>query len=149
MTETVKIVSPVDGRVYAERPGGRRPPRSRRRSARAKAARRAWGEVTVRERAKFLNHFVDALLATNDEIVPELAWQMGRPVRYGGEKRKGVEERARYMIDLAETAAGAGRKDRQGRFQALDRARAAGHRHGDRAVELPIFSPRSTRSCRR
>src|SRR5690606_20838561 len=38
----------------------------------------------------------------NDEIVPELAWQMGRPVRYGGEKR-GVEERARYMIAIAET----------------------------------------------
>ena len=25
---------------------------------------------------------LDALLAMNDEIVPELAWQMGRPVRY-------------------------------------------------------------------
>ena len=32
----------------------------------------------------------------NDEIVPELAWQMGRPTRYGGEKG-GVEERTRYM----------------------------------------------------
>ncbi|HHY48392.1 MAG TPA: aldehyde dehydrogenase family protein, partial [Alphaproteobacteria bacterium] len=66
-------------------------------------ARRAWAEVTVRERAKFLEHFLDSLLAMNDEIVPELAWQMGRPVRYGGEKR-GVEERARYMISIAEQA---------------------------------------------
>jgi acyl-CoA reductase-like NAD-dependent aldehyde dehydrogenase len=102
MTETVKIISPVDGRVYAERPVA---------SAadieaavgRAKAARQAWGEITVRERAKFLNHFLDALLGKNEEIVPELAWQMGRPIRFGGEK-KGVEERARYMIDLAEAA---------------------------------------------
>mgnify|MGYP001792106762 CR=1 FL=1 len=38
-----------------------------------------------------------------DEIVPELAWQMGRPIRFGGE-RKGVEERSRYMIDIAEHA---------------------------------------------
>ena len=38
-----------------------------------------------------------------DEIVPELAWQMGRPVRYGGELR-GFEERARYMIAIAERA---------------------------------------------
>src|SRR5690606_34686889 len=34
---------------------------------------------------------------------PELAWQMGRPVRYGGERR-GVEERARHMIAIAEEA---------------------------------------------
>ena len=39
----------------------------------------------------------------NDEIVPELAWQMGRPVRYGGEKG-GVEERTRYMVQIAEDA---------------------------------------------
>jgi acyl-CoA reductase-like NAD-dependent aldehyde dehydrogenase len=102
MTEAVKIVSPVDGRVYAERPvaSGAEIETA---VAKAKAARQAWGEVTVRERAKFLNHFVDALLAKNDDIVPELAWQMGRPIRFGGEK-KGVEERSRYMIDIAESA---------------------------------------------
>ena len=102
MTETVKIVSPVDGRVYAERKvAGAAEIEAA--VARAKAARKAWGEVTVRERAKFLNHFVDALLSKNDEIVPELAWQMGRPIRFGGEK-KGVEERSRHMIDIAEAA---------------------------------------------
>ena len=100
MTETVKIVSPVDGRVYAERPvaSGAEIEAA---VVRSKAARRAWAEVTVRERAKYLEHFLDALLGKNDEIVEELAWQMGRPVRFGGEKR-GVEERARYMIGIAE-----------------------------------------------
>src|SRR3569833_1344431 len=102
MTETVKIVSPVDGRVYAERPVASAN-EIEAAVSKAKAARHAWGEITIRERAKFLNHFVDNLLAKNDEIVPELAWQMGRPIRYGGEKR-GVEERSRYMIDLAESA---------------------------------------------
>ena len=29
--------------------------------------------------------FLDALKGMNDAIVPELAWSMGRPVRYGGE----------------------------------------------------------------
>ena len=120
-------------------PSGRwpRPPRSRAPSARRKAARKAWGEITVRERAKFLNHFVDALLSKNDEIVPELAWQMGRPIRYGGEKR-GVEERSRHMIDIAEAALAPVGETRQGRLQALDRARAARHRDGDRAVELSV-----------
>jgi acyl-CoA reductase-like NAD-dependent aldehyde dehydrogenase len=102
MTETVKIVSPVDGRVYAERPVASAA-EIETAVSKAKAARKAWGEITIRERAKFLNHFVDALLAKNDEIVPELAWQMGRPIRYGGE-RKGVEERSRHMIDIAEAA---------------------------------------------
>jgi hypothetical protein len=36
----------------------------------------------------------------NDEIVPELAWQMGRPIRFGGEKG-GLEERCRYMASIA------------------------------------------------
>ncbi len=100
MAETVKIVSPVDGRVYAERPvaSGAEIETA---VAKAKRAREVWGAVTVKERAKFLSHFVDALLGKNDEIVPELAWQMGRPIRYGGEKR-GVEERSRYMIEIAE-----------------------------------------------
>jgi acyl-CoA reductase-like NAD-dependent aldehyde dehydrogenase len=74
--------------------------------ARAKAARKAWGEVTVRERAKFLEPLRRCLSAKNDEIVPELAWQMGRPVRFGGEKR-GVEERSRIMIAIAEDVASA------------------------------------------
>ena len=102
MTETVKIISPIDGSVYAERPlaSGVEIDAA---VVRAKAARRAWRETTIAERQKILTHFVDALLLMNDEIVPELAWQMGRPVRFGGEKR-GVEERARYMIELAAEA---------------------------------------------
>ena len=102
MTDTVKIISPIDGSVYAERPlaSGVEIDAA---VVRAKAARRAWRETTIAERQKILTHFVDALLLMNDEIVPELAWQMGRPVRFGGEKR-GVEERARYMIELAAEA---------------------------------------------
>lgn len=102
MTEPVEIISPIDGSVYATRQQA---------SAaeiegaviRARAARTSWHEVTVAERQKILTHFVDSLLLMNDEIVPELAWQMGRPVRFGGE-RKGVEERARHMIEIAPEA---------------------------------------------
>jgi acyl-CoA reductase-like NAD-dependent aldehyde dehydrogenase len=100
MTDTVKIYSPIDGSIYAERPVATGA-EIETAVVKAKAARKAWGEVTVRERGKFLEHFVDALLAKNDDIVPELAWQMGRPVRFGGE-RKGVEERSRHMMAIAE-----------------------------------------------
>ncbi|MET3898724.1 acyl-CoA reductase-like NAD-dependent aldehyde dehydrogenase [Devosia sp. UYZn731] len=102
MTETVKIISPIDGSVYAERPlaSGAEIEAA---VVRAKAARQSWHEITVAERAKVMSHFVDALLEMNDEIVQELAWQVGRPVRFGGEKR-GVEERARHMIAIAEAS---------------------------------------------
>ena len=42
------------------------------------------------------------MLAMGDEIAPELAWQMGRPVRYGAGELGGFEERARHMISIAE-----------------------------------------------
>lgn len=102
MVETVKIVSPVDGRVYAERPvaSGAQIQGA---VSKARMSRALWAETTIPERAKFLSHFLDALMGANEQIVPELAWQMGRPVRYGGE-RSGVEERTRYMIGIAEDA---------------------------------------------
>ena len=102
MTETVKLKSPIDGSIYIERPiaadaaiGAA--------VERAKAAQADWAKVPIAERGTYLLAFLDALLAMNDEIVPELAWQMGRPTRYGGE-RGGVEERTRYMVALAEKA---------------------------------------------
>jgi len=111
MTEIVRIVSPVDGRIYAERKLAT-PAEIDAALSRARYARLAWNEVTVAERGKIVGHFVDALLAMNDEIVPELAWQMGRPIRYGGEKR-GLEERARYMISIAEEALAPSRRTGQ------------------------------------
>ncbi len=46
---------------------------------------------------------VEAMEKLNEEIVPELAWQMGRPVRYRGELRSFVE-RVRGMAPLAKEA---------------------------------------------
>ena len=60
--------------------------------------------MSVAERGKILGKAVDAMLAMRAEVGPELAWQMGRPVRYGGNELGGFEERARAMIALAETA---------------------------------------------
>ena len=102
MTEMVRIVSPVDGTVFAERPvaSGAEIDAA---VTRARAAQREWREVPVAERVAIVGKMVDALVQMNDEIVPELAWQMGRPVRFGGEKR-GVEERGRYMLSIAEAS---------------------------------------------
>jgi acyl-CoA reductase-like NAD-dependent aldehyde dehydrogenase len=47
--------------------------------------------------------FLEAMRALNPEIVPELAVQMGRPIRYNGELRS-LEERVRYMVGIAPDA---------------------------------------------
>lgn len=99
---TVKLISPIDGSVYAERSVVSETELDAAVS-RARAAQVEWAATPLEERAKYLLAFLEALLAMNDEIVPEIAWQMGRPVRYGGEKG-GVEERTRYMVALAEKA---------------------------------------------
>ncbi|MER9886307.1 aldehyde dehydrogenase family protein [Mesorhizobium sp. M0114] len=102
MTETVKIKSPIDGSIYAERPlatdqaiGAA--------VERAKAAQEKWAQTPVVERGKYMLAMLEALVAMSDEIVPEIAWQMGRPVRYGGEFG-GVKERVSYMVEIAEAA---------------------------------------------
>jgi len=100
--DTVKIKSPVDGSTYAERPIAADQAVNAA-VERAKAAQAEWALMPIAERCRYALAFLDALLAMNDEIVPELAWQMGRPVRYGGEKG-GVIERTKYMVDIAEKA---------------------------------------------
>ena len=102
MSDSVEIISPVDGRVYATRQLVT-PPEIDSAMTRARSAQRAWRAVPVAERVAAVGRMVDALLKKNDEIVPELAWQMGRPVRFGGEKR-GVEERSRHMLAIAEAS---------------------------------------------
>ena len=47
--------------------------------------------------------FLAAMEAMNSEVVPELGWMMGRPVRYGGELRS-LKERVEAMVALAPAA---------------------------------------------
>jgi acyl-CoA reductase-like NAD-dependent aldehyde dehydrogenase len=102
MPDTLKCVSPIDGSVYVERP---LMPLEEARDAvaRARAAQAAWAARPLAERVDLVRKAVALVGAANDEIVPELAWQMGRPVRYGGEF-KGFQERALHMADIAADA---------------------------------------------
>jgi acyl-CoA reductase-like NAD-dependent aldehyde dehydrogenase len=99
---TIRCISPVDGRVYAERPAL---PLAAARAAvaRAAAAQRAWAARPLAERIAAVQAGVAALNAMKDRIVTDLAWQMGRPVRYGGEFG-GVNERTAYMAQIAEAS---------------------------------------------
>ena len=51
----------------------------------AEAAQRHWAVRPLEERIRLVLEGVERVGAANKEVVPELAWQMGRPIRYGGE----------------------------------------------------------------
>ncbi len=99
---TVTCISPIDGSVYAERPTLTLEAARDVVSA-TRAAQPAWAARPLQERIDLVMAGVAAVGAMNDEIVPELAHMMGRPVRYGGEFG-GFNERASYMADIAADA---------------------------------------------
>jgi acyl-CoA reductase-like NAD-dependent aldehyde dehydrogenase len=98
--EDIVCISPVDGRELVRRKPATDAAIEKALNA-AHAAQIEWAKTPVAARVAAVMKFMDAMLALNQEIVPELALQMGRPVRYGGEF-KGFEERLRYMAAIAE-----------------------------------------------
>ncbi|MBX2853341.1 MAG: aldehyde dehydrogenase family protein [Rhodobacteraceae bacterium] len=97
-----RCVSPIDGSVVAERETMSLEA-ARAAVASARAAQKSWAARSVAERVAVVRAAVEALASWNDELVPELARMMGRPVRYGGEMG-GVKERAFHMAAIAEQA---------------------------------------------
>ena len=99
MTKMIQCISPVDGRVYAERPALSLAD-AEAAVARARKAQSAWAARPLAERIALVQAGVKNLNALKDVIVEELAWQMGRPTRYGGEFG-GVNDRTAYMSGIA------------------------------------------------
>ncbi|SIO04756.1 aldehyde dehydrogenase family protein [Vannielia litorea] len=102
MTDVLKCISPVDGSVFAERPVLSLE-EARASVAEVRAAQAAWAARPLEERVKLVLAGVARVGEMTEEIVPELARMMGRPVRYGGEFG-GFNERAQYMAKIAADA---------------------------------------------
>ncbi|MAZ02901.1 MAG: aldehyde dehydrogenase [Sneathiella sp.] len=100
MSESLKTISPVDGSLYVER-AYTSPEKVEEMLSAARAAQQEWQQKSVAERAAILEKGVDNFVAKKELIAEELAWQMGRPIRYGAGEVGGFEERARYMISIA------------------------------------------------
>ncbi len=100
--QEVSIITPVDGSTYAIRARSTDTQLEDALQA-ARAARLPWGTSTVAERAAVCTAFVDRVVAMTDLIVDELAWQMGRPIRFGPGEIQGFTERAQHMISIAES----------------------------------------------
>lgn len=98
-----RTISPIDNSIYVERElaSGRAIDEA---LDRARRAQREWRRVPVETRAKILGRFCDAFEQRRDAVAQELAWQMGRPIRYGSNEVRGTLERARHMIAIAPQA---------------------------------------------
>jgi acyl-CoA reductase-like NAD-dependent aldehyde dehydrogenase len=103
MTDTLTTISPVDGRIYVERPLHTAADIDRALDA-ARAAQLAWSRVPLAARCDVLGKAVDAFVAKANDIAAEITWQMGRPIRHAPGEVRGFEERARHMLRVAPEA---------------------------------------------
>ncbi|WP_092362203.1 aldehyde dehydrogenase family protein [Cribrihabitans marinus] len=102
MTQTVQCISPIDGSVYLERTA-LTTEAAVEAADRARKAQPDWAARPLAERIALVRAAVAEVGKTTHRMATELAHQMGRPVRYGGEFG-GFEERALHMADIAEAA---------------------------------------------
>ena len=99
MTKTVDLISPIDGSVYLTREVLSRDDAFAA-AERARAAQSAWAARPLQERIDLVLKARDIVGSQTERMASELAHQMGRPVRYGGEFG-GFSERVTYMAEVA------------------------------------------------
>jgi acyl-CoA reductase-like NAD-dependent aldehyde dehydrogenase len=98
----IQNISPIDGSVYAEREAMSLDA-ARSAVLKVRAAQKSWARRPLEDRVQLVLKGVARLNEMVDEVVPELAHMMGRPVRYGGEF-KGFNERSNYVASIAADA---------------------------------------------
>lgn len=98
----LSCVSPIDGAVIATRDTLSEAD-ARDLAAAARAAQPAWAARPIDERIALVRKAVAIIGEQQDRMTRDLALQMGRPIRYGGEFG-GFNERASYMCDIAGTS---------------------------------------------
>jgi acyl-CoA reductase-like NAD-dependent aldehyde dehydrogenase len=99
----LECVSPVDGSVYVERQTATNDEIQQALST-SMEAQKKWRNTPVAERQALCSKAVDAFVAHKDDIAKELTWQMGRPISQAPGEVAGFEERARHMIEIADSA---------------------------------------------
>ncbi len=103
MNTSFQIVSPIDGRLVAERPFAAHAQIARALEA-ARAAAPQWRATPLAARIAIVERACAALLARRDELARELTLQMGRPIAFAPFEIDRCVERARTMAALAPEA---------------------------------------------
>ncbi len=103
MSQILKVISPIDGSIYYESNMHTQKDIDTA-LASATNAQNEWKKRSISERKEYLNKFLEAFESNKEKISKELTQQMGRPISYSPFEVSGTIERARGMIDLAETS---------------------------------------------
>ncbi len=102
--KSIQCLSPINGSVYLERPLLSFED-AKKQAMQAHAAQSDWANRSLKERISLVESAVEIMgkHSESGEMATELAHQMGRPVRYGGEFG-GFKERADAMCKIADAA---------------------------------------------
>lgn len=101
MSTSFAVITPLDGSILLERPYATAAQAQMVLDA-ASAARRGWHHTPLTERKALIGKAVDWLLANKDRCADAITRQIGRPISQSPGELRGLEERARYMLDIAE-----------------------------------------------
>ena len=103
MSQKLKVISPIDGSIYyeSEMHTGEDIDRSLVSAANAQAE---WKTLSISVRKVYINKFIEAFESRKEQISEELTHQMGRPISYTPFEVNGTIERARGMVELAESS---------------------------------------------
>ncbi|WP_373518229.1 aldehyde dehydrogenase family protein [Pricia sp.] len=96
-------ISPIDGSVYrSTKEHGLKDIENT--ISKAHKVFPAWAALSIKERAKYVTLFVEAIVADKADIAKEITWQMGRPLGQSPGEIQGFQDRANYMIGISEDA---------------------------------------------
>lgn len=99
MTIQLTCISPINGQTYATR-NALSQDAAEQNVERAKRAQKEWANRSIDDRIQLVMAGIEQIGSEKDRMVEELAHQMGRPIRYGGEF-SGFQERGAYMASIA------------------------------------------------
>lgn len=103
MAHMLTCTSPIDGSAYVERPLATGV-QIRTALERARGAFAGWQATSLDDRRAVLTAAVERFVAKKVGIAEEITRQMGRPIAHSPFEVGGFEERAQYMIGVADAA---------------------------------------------
>jgi acyl-CoA reductase-like NAD-dependent aldehyde dehydrogenase len=102
MTPDIQLISPIDNSIVAERDLATNKDILQTIN-KSVAAKQKWRNMSLAQRAKYLNDAIDFMMLNKTELAKELTRQMGRPMSYAEGEIAGLAERARHMISIGQT----------------------------------------------
>ncbi len=101
MPEEFQTISPVDGSVVATIEYATNKAINNAIEV-ATTAQKLWAKFSVAKRIEICEKAMEYLIVERDQIAEEITWQIGRPIKYAGAEISGVEERMRYLMQVAD-----------------------------------------------